>query len=819
MKENGSASKVPGAQRASIPAVLTSFVGRKREVEDVVRLLAQSRLVTLTGAAGCGKTRLALRVVADTASRYADGVYWIELARLADPALVPQAVAKVLQVADEPGRPLVDGLVDDLQDKQLLLAVDNCEHVLGACALLAEALLSVTGVSILTTSREPLGVAGEMRYPVPPMSLPSTGQATVDIGQFDAVQLFVERARAILPDFALTPDNEAVIAGICRHLDGMPLAIELASARVNILTVQQIAARLDNRFGLLAPVSHVAYSHHPTLLAALEWSYDLLSLPEQTMLQRLAVFAGGWTLSAAEHVCAGNGVEREQVLELMSSLVNKSLVVAQTLLRGEARYSLLETIRQYAQEKLTATGEWPVICGRHLECFLRLAEETDPKLRGQYQQLWLAWLEGEYDNIRAALAWSLENGRVEAGLRIANALYQFWVIRDYVVEGLTWVERLLAQATDETPLLVHVTALTYASLLSSFRGNTEAQLGHARQAMAVVQAAGSEDKEAHRWALAAMGYGARVTGDYETELRLYKQVIQHSRDLGDNYQLGMNLSTTSFSAMSLGRYNEARVMLDEAIPLLREIGDSYRIAMALNFSGDLARCERQYARAETAYEESISILRAIGAVRDLASALHNLGHTCLHLGDVERAHALFNESMTAQLAQRNTPGVAECLIGFAAFAVMRNMPAAGARLLAAVVAIGGQRAATAWAATRMEYEHYLALIRSSLSEAQFEAEQEAGRTYTLEQAVEYAQGLPSTSAEIKEAPGDLTTREREVAALVGQGKSNGEIADELVVSKRTVEKHIANILSKLGFTARAQIVRWAIETDPVKLGE
>jgi DNA-binding CsgD family transcriptional regulator len=338
----------------------------------------------------------------------------------------------------------------------------------------------------------------------------------------------------------------------------------------------------------------------------------------------------------------------------------------------------------------------------------------------------------------------------------------------------------------------------------------------------LAEAAGEEGKVALFWALSAQAYGARGAGDFQTEFALGQREIQLSRELGDPYQLGLTLYLYSPTAMTLGKYDEARAMLDEALPLLRQAGNPYRIAMALNYSGDLARCERNYVQAQTAYEESISLLREIAAVRDVASVLHNLGHTCLHLGDVERAHSLFSESMATQQAQQNTPGMAECLIGFAALAIVRNMPAAGARLLAAVVAIGGENIASAWAATRMEYEHTLALVRAGLTETEFQAEQAAGRTFSLQQAVEYAQNLPLKSAAppaIREKPDDLTVREREVAALIAQGKSNGEIADELVVSKRTVEKHIANLLSKLGFTNRAQIVRWAIAIGLVNSSE
>src|SRR6266542_1925788 len=267
------------------------------------------------------------------------------------------------------------------------------------------------------------------------MSLPPSSLPTDDIDQFDAIQLFVERARAILPNFALTADNTAVVSTICRKLDGLPLAIELVSARVNVLTAEQIAARLDDHLALVA-TSHLTHSHHRTLRGAIDWSYELLSEEERRLLRRLSVFVGGWSLAAAEAVCAGEGMEPERVLELLSALVDKSLVVPHTLQRGEARYALLETMRQYARDLLIASDEWLLLHDTHLQYWLQLAEETEPKLSGPYQQLWLNWLEGEHPNIRAALSWSLERRHIEAGVRIVNALYQYWTIRDYVPEGL-----------------------------------------------------------------------------------------------------------------------------------------------------------------------------------------------------------------------------------------------------------------------------------------------------------------------------------------------------------------------------------------------
>jgi non-specific serine/threonine protein kinase len=805
------------ALRTTIPTELTSFVGRSRDRVEVGRLLASSRLVTLTGAPGCGKTRLALRVATELHRDYADGVYWVELAQLADPALVPQAIARVLHVSEQPGRSTVDELLDALRDTHLLLVLDNCEHVLRACSQLVATLVRATEVRTLATSREPLWVTGEMRYPLSPLALPSLPLPMDELDHVEAIQLFIERARAVLPDFALTPDNAAVVASICHQLDGLPLAIELVSAPVNVLTIEQIAARLDDRLELPVAASRLTHSHHRTLRGAIDWSFDLLPAPEQIMLRRLSVFAGGWSLATAELVCAGDGVEREQLLELLSALVNRSLVVAETLQRGEARYSLLETIRQYAREKLLASGEWSVLHDRHLHCFLQLAEETEPKLAGPYQQLWLNWLEGEHPNIRAALTGALERKHIEAGLRIVSALYQYWTIRDYVQEGLAWLDRLLAQADEHVAPVARTQALAYAAFLSGFRGNTSEQMRYGREAAALAEAAGDEGKPALAWALAALGQGARAAGDHEAEFAIARRAIQLRRELGDPYFLGVTLSVYSPTAMVLGQYEEAHAMLDEALPLLREHGNPYRIAMALNYSGDLARCERRYAQAQVAYEASVSLLREIGATRDLASALHNWGHACLHLGDVERAQALFRESLALQRAQRNRPGMAECLIGFAALAVARGLPDAGARLLAAAEALGGPRIAFAWAATHMEYEHYCARARARLTETEFQAEQAAGRAFSLEQAVAYAEDVALKGAQgAGTQPSGLTVRERGVAALVAQGKSNGEIADELVVSKRTVEKHIAHILAKLGFTNRAELVRWAVETGLVK---
>jgi DNA-binding NarL/FixJ family response regulator len=587
-----------------------------------------------------------------------------------------------------------------------------------------------------------------------------------------------------------------------------------------VLTVQEIAARLNDRFALLISAQRRGLEpRHYTLRAAIDWSYTLLAADEQTLLSRLAVFTAGWTLDMAEVVCSGEGIDAGRTLNLLSSLVDKSLVIADTTSRSQARYRLLETIREYSLEKLDEAGETARMRNRHLDLFLARAEEAAPKLGEAYQQLWLNWLEGEHDNLRAALAWSLEDApgsrRIEAGLRIACALVRFWEIRGYVHEGMAWFERLLAQTDERISPVIRVNALVFASFLAMFLGNAQAALAYGREAVEAAEGLSAEDSPALTFALAGLASGAKAAGDYPTAFTAGERAIQLLRDSsGHSFDLGMGLLAQGAVAIQLGYYDTARERLDESLALARQDGDAFRIAHALNTLGDLARCENNYAEAVIAYENSAALLRELGAQRDLASVLANLGYTCLHLGDVGRAHALFSESMTIHHAQQNKPGMTECLIGFAATAIRSGKPAAGVRLLAAAAAISRQPTQSVWVATQMEAEQSLELARLRLTDAEFQVEQKIGRALSLEQAVDYAQNLPlkpEIASAIEEAPDGLTRREREVARLIGQGKSNGEIATELVLSKRTVETHVGNILSKLELPGRAQIMHWAID--------
>ncbi len=430
----------------NLPIQLSSFIGRERAIAELKGLLSTTRLLTLTGAGGSGKTRLALQMATNLLADFEHGVWWVELAALTDPTLVPQQVASSLGISEQPGRQLMDTLSDALQPKKLLLVLDNCEHLIAACAQLVETLLrSCADLRILTTSREAFTIPGETIWPVPSLGVPDAYHLPPREGlvKYEAVHLFIERAVSVLPTFRLTQENASALAQVCRRLDGLPLAIELAAARVKVLSVEQIAARLDDSYRLLAGGSRTALPRQQTLQATIDWSHHLLSEKERILFRRLSVFMGGFTLEAAEAVCAGNGIEQDEVLDLLSHLIDKSLVaVAQR--SGEARYRLLETIRQYGQDKLQEFGEAANLRRNHCDWYVGLSERAESEILGARQGSWFDRLEVEHDNLRAALGWSLEQKEAETAARMGAAIWRFWLLRGYMSEGRRWLERALA---------------------------------------------------------------------------------------------------------------------------------------------------------------------------------------------------------------------------------------------------------------------------------------------------------------------------------------------------------------------------------------
>lgn len=805
----------------NLPVQLTSFIGRERELEEVEHLVSTSRLVTLTGAGGCGKTRLAIQTANTISDKYADGIWLVDFVPLREPDLVPQHLAQTLGLRPSPDHPLNELLLSLIQRKQMLLILDNCEHLIAAITPLVQQLLTeTTALNILATSRQPLSVSGEMIYRVHGLLCPSSDSVTAlnrqDLVQYDAVHLFIERAQAISPHFTITPENASAIIEICRRLDGIPLALELASARLNILTPQQIAARLGDRFTLLTSGQRTAtVTHHRTLRAAIDWSHDLLLPEEQALLRRLSVFDAGCTLDLAENVCSGEEIAKERTLDLLSSLVDKSLVMAETSGRAEARYRLLETIREYALEKLKEADEVTLLRNRHLDFFVARAEEIAPLLQGSpYQALWFNWLDSELDNMRAALAWSLESGQIEKGLRLAVALIWYLRTRNQQLPGI-WLEQLLDQADETIAPLLRGQATVYASYEAAFHGDAVEAAAYARAAVALCEAAGEAGKPLLANALVGLAMASQVTGDFATGQQVCERAITIFRELGDKYGLVITLIGQTVAALGLRNYKRARILIDEALTVAKEAGDPHRLALAINVLGDLERFEHNYERAQVVYEQCLERMRQIGSARDEATVLHNLAHAHLHQGHLNQAYQFFCESMSLRKEQGDTQGLAECLIGFGAVASVSGMPVQAVHLLAAAVVLGGKPLLAQWPAERMEYEYYLSAVRAQLTNQEFEVAEREGQTWTMEQSIQYALSLPlvppAPASEVEEEFGGLSLREREIATLIGQGKTNGKIAAELVLSKRTVEKHVANILSKLDFTSRAQIMRWAME--------
>jgi len=460
-----------GGSPNNLPLELSSFVGREKQLAEVGRQLDANRLLTLTGSGGCGKTRLALAVAREMVEGFEDGVWQVELAPLVDPSLVPQAVASTLGLRDQPGRSPTEALSHHLESRNVMLVLDNCEHLVEACATLAEALLRYCPqLRVLATSREALGITGEVAWPVPPLSLPDLRRLPdiESLPSYESARLFMERAAAVRPAFALTEHNAPAVAHICYRLDGIPLAIELAAARTKVLSVEEISERLDYSFELLTSGGRTAMPRQRTLYATMDWSYELLLDEERALFRRLSVFSGGFALGAAESVCAGEDLVRGQVLVLLSRLVDKSLVAMREV-GGETRYRLLETVRQYGKEKLDESGEEDEVGRRHAGYCVGIAEEAEQKLGEPNQARWLVWLEAEHDNIRAALSFSLgEGGEAGEGVRLAAAMWPFWFARGYLSEGRRWLESAVSR-TAPAGTLSRAKALNGAGWLAAYQ--------------------------------------------------------------------------------------------------------------------------------------------------------------------------------------------------------------------------------------------------------------------------------------------------------------------------------------------------------------
>ena len=600
----------------NLPQQTSSFIGREKESAVLRDLLSKTRLLTLTGAGGSGKSRLSVHVAADLLDRYFDGVWLVELAAISDPVLVPQAVANVLGVREAAGQTITQALVDWLKPKRLLLILDNCEHLVAACADLAAAVLrDCPGVYLLTSSREALNVPGEQTYRVPTLSLPdlTRTQTAAAVSQFESVRLFTERAQAVQVSFAVTSANAAAVAQVCTRLDGIPLAIELAAARVRSLPIEQINARLDDRFRLLTGGSRTALPRQQTLRALVDWSYDLLTADEQTLLRRLSVFAGGWTLAAAETVCSGDGIEEFAVLDLLTSLVDKSLVIYDSERDGD-RYRFLETVRRYASDRLLEDREAETVQGQAASWFLALAEDAERQLKGPDQAAWLSRLEAEHDNLRASLAWFEQAlSDAENCLRLAGSLWHFWMVRGHLSEGRTWLNRALKKSEDSPEVVPLMASLTHAKALEGAGGLALAQssLAEARvffeACLLIYQQSGMEAQIASQFA--HLGHLAQMQGDLVEAVAFLEESLTIFRRLKDPHIIAALLGNLGAVAQEKGDFTEARTCYEESLTVFRRLGDQRYIAVLLTNLAIMARDQGSLAQAQAMIEESLALQR------------------------------------------------------------------------------------------------------------------------------------------------------------------------------------------------------------------
>ncbi|HEX9097796.1 MAG TPA: LuxR C-terminal-related transcriptional regulator, partial [Candidatus Dormibacteraeota bacterium] len=747
----------PMELRNNLPHSLTSFVGRKREVRQVRALVADARLVTLTGAGGAGKTRLALEAARGMIDHFADGVWLVELAPLSEARLIQPTLAQALQIHEQPGRPLAATLSDHLRTKQILLLFDNCEHLAADVASMVEAFLHVApGLHVLVTSRVQLGIDGERTWRVP------------QLVEAEATALFAERAGHAHDAFVLTSQNSERITEICRRLDGVPLAIELAAARLRTISVDEIAARLTDRFALLTGGSRTALPRHQTLEATMDWSHELLPPAAQCLWRRLAVFAGGFGLDAAEAVCSDDVLDQTNVVDLLALLVDSSLVQVEET-AGARRYQLLETIREYGLRKLDEAGETEAFRRRHLEWFRALAQRAEPEWRGANQGPWLDRLEADLDNVRAALDYSRTRAdRVDDGLALASALWLLWHSRDHIGESRQWLRSLLDQAG---PGRARAYGLNVAGFMAYVQGDTAAAVPLLEESLRLNESLG--DRTGANFSLLRLGIGLYYNNELERAVGVLDQALARYRESGD--RIGIYIS-------------------------------AYELAEALTMRGD-------YLRATTLHEESLALKQQQGDAWHIGLSYFGLGLLAWRQGDHRQAVARLRESIVLRQELEEWWGLTRAIEALGWVEASRDNLRRATHLMGAAKAML-ERSSTALSPNYLvHHERSLQVVSAGLLDREFEAAWAAGHRLSAPQAVDYAlKGGTLPTGETRR-PGEVSPREAMIARLVASGMTNRQIASKLSLAERTVDSHVEHIMNKLGYRSRAQIAAW-IATRP-----
>jgi non-specific serine/threonine protein kinase len=794
-------------------------------------------LLTLTGPGGVGKTRLALQLVAELGDQFVDGISFVSLAAIRDPDLVAPTLALAVGVPETGARSPLEGLRASLQEKELLLVLDNFEHVVEAAPLVAELLTSCPRLKFLVTSRTVLRLRDEHESSVPPLSIPDLSHlpSLADLAQYEGIALFVQRAAAANPGFALTEANASAIAEICARLDGLPLAIELAAARCRLLTPSALLARLTNRLLVLTGGARDQPVRLRTMRDAVAWSYDLLSPPEQTLFRRLAVFVGSFSLAAAEYlgrsdaeVATGLGPNHSApdstVLDLIGALVEQSLLMQPEHADGELRFSMLQTIREFALEQLRLGGHEEDVRERHAAWSVTMAEEADIAVRGRAQIAWLARLESDHDNLRSALSWSLECGNPMVALRLAGALHWFWFQRGHWVEGRQWLERSLAEAGDCAPISDRARAMAGLGLLTfvlsdypTSRACLEACISLCREA---------DHEQGLAYATLYLAWPMLVQGHYQRVRELASESLARFRALGDRWGSVAALCSLGSAEMDLqAEQNVARSLLERGLAEATEIGDAWSIARAANCLGEIARGEGDLERAEALYTQALALMRELGPSKHASLVLHNLGQVALLRGDAPRGASLFADALRLQTNLGDRRGQSLTLSGLAALAASTQSAERAARLFGAADTLVASAGVVVESLDLDATARHRIATRARLGESAYVAAWEAGAALPLPQAI--AEGLalaqfiadekPSNtvSGDSSPSPYGLSHREQDVLRLIVEGHSNQQIADALFISHKTVRNRVSIILSKLGVESRTAAATLALRNGLV----